>query len=91
MISYGSTDQAHGPDQSELDLIAILSSVNEEDITDKPSELTTVDASAITPIKSEPNIISKGRKRKNQTTKQPKKVKETVIEEASTINMQDLA
>jgi len=79
-------------DNAELDLIAILSSVNEEDI--KKTELTTVDASAITPVKSEPNIISKGRKRKSQIVKkQSKKTKEKndIIDEASTINMQDLA
>ena len=93
MDSYGES-QVDNADQSELDLIAILSSVNEEDIKKAPpsTELTTVDASAITPVKSEPNIISKGRKRKSQIVKHSKKSKDNnVIDEASTINMQDLA
>merc|ERR1711930_35166 len=62
-----------GQDQSELDLIALLSCVAEEDLkivtTDDPSstELITVDASAITPIKNTENTTE------NETTKKRKR------------------
>ena len=64
----------------------------------EPEQLITVDASAITPIKSEPsvsketpNIISKCRKRKLPPIfKISKKSKSPDIEDNSTINMQDL-
>ena len=66
---------------------------------DKPEpELITVDASAITPIKSEPivgketpNIISKSRKRKQANIfKISKRTKSPTAEVNSTINMEDL-
>lgn len=94
-------------DQSELDLIALLSCVAADDIkmsvdqqNETKEELITVDASAITPIKVEtkegPNIISKSRNRKRkkgQVFKICKKVRQDVLEDDSnsTINMQDLA
>ena len=89
-------------DQSELDLMALLSCVAaemEQTGNDKPEpELITVDASAITPIKSEPivgketpNIISKSRKRKQANIfKISKRTKSPTAEVNSTINMEDL-
>jgi uncharacterized Zn-finger protein len=96
-----------GQDPSEVDLIALLSCVGDEDLKltlDKPEELVTVDASAITPIKDEtlkagPNIISKSRKRRQNGSKSAaKKIKkesdtctvQDVKPVESTINMQDL-
>ena len=91
-----------GQDQSELDLIALLSCVAEEDLKlnepPQPGELITVDASAITPIKNNesskdpPNIISKSRRRKRKQSNILKSSKKDNITtgDASTINMQDL-
>ena len=90
-----------GQDQSELDLIALLSCVAEEDLkivtTDDPSstELITVDASAITPIKNTENTTenetTKKRKRRPPKASILKRKKCQKIEVvASTINMQDL-
>ena len=95
-INEGSNETS---DQSELDLMALLSCVaaemEQQTGNEKPEpELITVDASAITPIKSEPltpNIISKSRKRKQPPIfKISKKEKSPSIEDNSTINMQDL-
>ena len=113
-----------GQDQSELDLIALLSCVAEEDLKligkehriiapenncdsdqELNTELITVDASAITPVKnqntSEENSISRRRKRnrpmpKASILKRKKfcnRIELQVIaaaEASSTINMQDL-
>ena len=90
-------------DQSELDLMALLSCVADEDLKvtvnseqnqeKSGEELITVDASAITPIKEPPNIISKGRKRKSgySSEKTVKKCNREINSSVnSTINMQDL-
>ena len=114
-----------GQDQSELDLIALLSCVAEEDLKligkehriiapenkcdsdqELNTELITVDASAITPVKSqntseEKNSISRRRKRNRPMPKasilKRKKICNRIelqviaaAEASSTINMQDL-
>ena len=114
-----------GQDQSELDLIALLSCVAEEDLRligkehriiapenncdsdqELNTELITVDASAITPVKSqntseEKNSISRRRKRNRPMPKasilKRKKICNRIelqviaaAEASSTINMQDL-
>ena len=105
-----------GQDQSELDLIALLSCVAEEDLKligkehripennsdDQPNtELITVDASAITPVKNQNTSEENNRRKRNRPMPKASILKRKKIcnrielqvvaaEASSTINMQDL-